>query len=551
METITTVIPYLWAPLYLTCALAALYAIFAYYIYVTCYADDFGGKRLTRDSEFCPSNTKMDPPAIKNFQWNKDRVLKNASHHENFNDCELLGPLENNAGKQYSRQFISALQKDKASRLDMDHVYLSFSEVLWAFTFIGPASFLYWKQGTTRLRIRAYLAKVGIIKKKPVDLNELAAKIVLEQSQVIHYYARTDKDSKLGNIAGFFFADFPYVDMDGKFHLADLLAVDIDLDTKRMVKCKMDDEALTPQEAVNLLWYGLISYQHVKLHSIANWGVNCDAKVKEINPFLHRNSIITVIYNYFGFSSFPRFMKEWEEQGLLSAGWDPKSLTKTFVHGAIDNIWQHSQIKEMQPYSDLVTFIVKVRAIFHSEFKKYKDLFPNVHCEALFVGTVLHSLDHALMDWNMEDPLWLDVDDPKFGKMAELGRIVKVGFVGDIPGFYFHHRFQGSGHPFYESVYAKASKINKRFADNMDIASAVKHKNEELHVHTQHALTSLLLVDPTKMHRTTALTFQKPCLCLSRPPGMLAEREHRGGEPVMISFSLSSSRDMDTRIYIV
>jgi hypothetical protein len=36
------------------------------------------------------------------------------------------------------------------------------------------------------------------------------------------------------------------------------------------------------------------------------------------------------------------------------------------------------------------------------------------------------------------DPLWLDVDDPRFGKMAEVGRIVKVGFVSDIPGLYFH-----------------------------------------------------------------------------------------------------------------
>lgn len=86
----------------------------------------------------------------------------------------------------------------------------------------------------------------------------------------------------------------------------------------------------------------------------------------------------------------------------------------------------------------------------------------------VFVGTILHSLDHSLMDWNLKDPLWLDVDDPRFGKMAEVGRVVKVGFVSDIPGLYFHKRFKGSGHPFYEAVYRKAAKINKKFADHMD-----------------------------------------------------------------------------------
>ena len=135
-----------------------------------------------------------------------------------------------------------------------------------------------------------------------------------------------------------------------------------------------------------------------------------------------------------------------------------------------------------------------MRAIFTAEFQKHKDLFPGTDGEAseskwvynlfethirslsnnsllllsVFVGTVLHSLDHSLMDWNLKDPLWLDVDDPRFGKMAEVGRVVKVGFVSDIPGLYFHKRFKGSGHPFYEAVYRKAAKINKKFADNMD-----------------------------------------------------------------------------------
>lgn len=463
--------------MYASIALGGFYLYFAYNVYVT-YEREFGGIRLSRTHENSPSESKRAPPDIKPWQANKERVLHNANLHENFRNCELLQDLKvvdfekktgQNLGK-YAKHMKDKLKDGKAAKLDMDHVYISYFELLWAMTWIGPFSYMYWKQGTIKLRIRVYLVKKGLLKKKEVDLSVLVAKIVLEQSHVVHYYARTENESrsKLGNVACFFFADFSWVDIQGKYQVADLLAIDIDLDTKKMVKCKMDDEILNPQEAVNVIWYGLISYQHVKLHSFANWGVNCDEHVKKLNSCLHRNSLITVIYNYFGFSSFPTFMKGWESDGLLSENWDPKSLTACFVHGAEDNIWQHGHIVEMQPYSEFVRFVVNVRAIFLSEFTKYKHLFPDVHGEALFVGTVLHSLDHALMDWNMEDALWLDVDDPKYGKMAEMGRIVKAGFAGDVPGFYFNRRFKGSGHPFYESVYRKAAKINKKFADNMD-----------------------------------------------------------------------------------
>ena len=91
---------------------------------------------------------------------------------------------------------------------------------------------------------------------------------------------------------------------------------------------------------------------------------------------------------------------------------------------------------------------MKVRAILFTEFAKYKHLFPGVQVEAMFVGTLLHSLDHTLMEWNLKDPLWLDVNDPKFGNMAELGQIVRTCFVEDVPGLYFHKRFKESGHPF-------------------------------------------------------------------------------------------------------
>ena len=71
------------------------------------------------------------------------------------------------------------------------------------------------------------------------------------------------------------------------------------------------------------------------------------------------------------------------------------------------------------------------------------------------------------MEWNLEEPLYLDVDDPLFGKMAELGRIVRVGFVQDVP-FIFTSVIRDRVIHFYDAVYAKVAKIDKELADHMD-----------------------------------------------------------------------------------
>jgi hypothetical protein len=477
------------APLLISCIIAQvlLCGVFLHYIYKQ-YNTHFGGKRLHRSEENSPSSCKLDPPSVRS--WESYR-----KQHDDLNDSYKL----------HQNLFTpsAASQKPAAAELDMDHVHINPFQLLWAFTFVGPFSYLLWKKASILLKLRIFLVERGVLSKKPVDLGKLVGKLVLEQSQVVHYVGRVKKTRtrKQGSIAGFFFPgkciirdvpvvtyyygllfthsyptnphfhfiiDFPYVDKAGKLQIATFLSVDIDLNTKRMVSCKMDDESLTASEALILLWYNTISAQHVKVHALGNWGINVGNESTDINPFLQRNSIVSVVYNYFGFTSFPTFMEEWKKEGLLSKDWDPQALTDTFIHGVKENVCQHSHVTELMSHSDFVNFITKTRSIFHKEFAKHKHMFPGVHPEGLFAGTVLHSLDHELMEKNLEDPLWLDVDDARFGKMAELGRVVRVGFVPEVPGYYFHRHFRGSGHPFYEAVYARAAKINKEMADNME-----------------------------------------------------------------------------------
>mmetsp|Transcript_14559 Transcript_14559/g.24469 ORF Transcript_14559/g.24469 Transcript_14559/m.24469 type:complete len:506 (-) Transcript_14559:1715-3232(-) len=473
-------------------ALTFVYLSYVFWVFKK-WNKDFSGHRTTRRNKYSPSNRSMPP--VKTLDENKKLILNNSKHHAQFDTCELLNDVKDMAVTRKKNEVIRERAKrtmslsvgkvagkmtgallgslnmvDAAEELDMDHIYVPFTDFLWGFTFIGPFSYFLWRYRTIILRIRQFLYKRGLIKPMDCDYEAMCATLCLEQTQAVHYYARTPEGSSLGNIAGFFFANFAYVDNDCNYQVADLFAVDIDLDTKRFVKAKLDDININAKETMILLWFNTIAAQHVKLHAMANWGVNVDEALADVNPFFRQSSVVTVLYNYFGYTSFNGFFETWAKEGLVSPGWmkPEKPLVQAFNHGIKANVWQHSQIVELVKYSEFVNFVVQVRAIFTAEFQKHKDLFPGTDGEAMFVGTVLHSLDHSLMDWNLKDPLWLDVDDPRFGKMAEVGRVVKVGFVSDVPGLYFHKRFKGSGHPFYEAVYKKAAKINKKLADNMD-----------------------------------------------------------------------------------
>merc|ERR1711879_1122303 len=103
-----------------------------------------------------------------------------------------------------------------------------------------------------------------------------------------------------------------------------------------------------------------------------------------------------------------------------------------------------------------------------NQFEEHRDEFCGINGEALFAGTILHSLDHTLMEWNLTDPLMLDVEHPKFGLMAELGRFVRVGFVRDLPGLLINKSFKTAPGSFYQRVYAHAASINRKLADKMD-----------------------------------------------------------------------------------
>merc|ERR1712238_590018 len=173
---------------------------------------------------------------------------------------------------------IGSLSHEKAVNLDMDHVYVPLAHYIWALTFIGPQAGFLWVSG---------LCKVGIVQPMPCNPAEIVGRLCLEGTMATHYSSMTN-DKK---VVGFSFSNFPTINADGNAKICDLFEVYIDLDTKCMVEAKLDDMALTADEALILCWFNTISSNHVKLHALANWGVNNEPEAWEHDAFVARSSL--------------------------------------------------------------------------------------------------------------------------------------------------------------------------------------------------------------------------------------------------------------------
>ena len=148
---------------------------------------------------------------------------------------------------------------------------------------------------------------------------------------------------------------------------------------------------------------------------MGNWSLNNHPNHKINNSFHARNSIVTVMYNYMGFTSFNKYLPLWVKLGILSKEWMGKDITEYFLHGIDEGVTSHQLIRGLAKHSELVHFVTLTRSIFLEEFAKHKRLFPGCDGEAMFVGTVLHSLDHLMASRILEDPFWLDVECKRQG----------------------------------------------------------------------------------------------------------------------------------------
>jgi len=348
------------------------------------------------------------------------------------------------------------------SALNMDHIHVGFVEFLVAHYLIVPNAMFLWMTESFKLVLRERLQMLGALTPKPCDHARTVAKLCLDGMEALHY-ARMWTDDAGRKHGVFEWDDIAYIKMDGSIGTIDRFTVLIDLDRKTMVQAIVDGSNITAQKALILLFFETVFGIHVKIHAISNWGLSDQIKGLQLRWM----SICTVMYNYFGSTVFPRMIVEfWHKMGFTRHCYS--NIGQAFNHSAASGVRFHGNIRELRQFSPFVDFIVKVRSKFLMEFAKHKEDFRGIDAEAMFVGTICHGLDHCMMDVNIEDALWLDVNDDEYGAMAQFMRHVRVGFAPELPGLCFNHRYKHMPHPLYQNLYACAVKINPLLAEHMD-----------------------------------------------------------------------------------
>ncbi|CAE8615496.1 unnamed protein product [Polarella glacialis] len=219
---------------------------------------------------------------------------------------------------------------------------------------------------------------------------------------------------------------------DGRMEVEGYLRIYVDLDTRSMTTATLDDRELTAKDAVTLVFVHAVIAGHVVLHAHGNWACNIDG---DVSSFVKTMGIATAFYNYSGSTGFPRLARLLHEFDLTR--YDLTRIRDIISYGCACGVPPHASIVELRTHSKVVDFVIRVRRKFLKTFGKYQSKFPGVDGEALFIGTILYSLDHSLGAENIPEPLWLDVNSPTFGAMAEVGRIAQTTFLDDLPCLLF------------------------------------------------------------------------------------------------------------------
>jgi len=423
-------------------------------------------RRVSRLSESSPSNGDIPITTLRRrLSITSDEQEERQSSSRQHPPSVVLIPKQRLTA---IRRSSSEWSTRACEKLDFDHVFLDVVTFFKIHLLIFPSLVALAVYGLSLLRIRICLCKMGFMKPLSHDPAVTGANLCLEQGIVINYQGRHKSNR---DIAVFSWPNFPMVTKIAE-KVQNVTAhdfrVEICLKRKRVIRATLEGEALTMDQCVTALQWAIMALEHPRIHALSNWAINLTAEQKETNPEHAWFSAVTAGYNYFG-SGFCRADPTFRFFGHLSPGNSVYSVGKTFGAAMEVGICEHSAVVELIAHSRLVRFITRLRPFFLHQFAEYKHTdFKFCDGEAMFVGTVIHSLDHFIVVRNMKDPLWLDVEDEKFGYMAEILRIAMAGFADDLPFLSFNQRFKGAKHPFFRAVYKEAASIDQGFADQLE-----------------------------------------------------------------------------------
>lgn len=305
--------------------------------------------------------------------------------------------------------------------------------------------------------------------------SERVAQLVLETFLVVNLLEISEADS--GRVGRFVWNDFPTIDNNDNLIFFRSLTVNVDLTSKVMVSATISEgewsnsdevkvSKIEARDVLVILCLYVFSANHVKVHSVANWGVDPTSSNRAVRLY----SVATVMYNHFGKYVFSNLMRQFYSWGWASSPFVTfsKLVDVGLKQGILSRILSHAYLRNLHMNeSKLVHFIQCTRKVFYEEFSQFAADFHNVEIEALFVGSIIHSLDHSQCEVTIETS-WLECCDERFRLAAEIARIVRSGFNDDLPFLTWRKHCKNSYHPLFRRVYERVKHINKDLADRMD-----------------------------------------------------------------------------------
>jgi hypothetical protein len=207
---------------------------------------------------------------------------------------------------------------------------------------------------------------------------------------------------------------------------------------------RVDGEACSARDAYALFYYGVISgYVHPKIHAMAGW----ISRYRRLGGVFRRMHLYTTMMN------------EVSRTAARSLGDRacPAALARALADNARPGVWRHAKLEELEAKNRFVWFVVRARRALAQSLKQSE---VPVHPEIFFLGSVLHSLDHALL---YENTHWSALlASARFRVDARLFAFL---FIGPTRGFVVDTRMRSADEPWIRRAYQALSAIDAEFAN--------------------------------------------------------------------------------------
>ena len=308
------------------------------------------------------------------------------------------------------------------------------------------------------MKIRSWL---GLVKQDEFEVAEKILCQMILNSSLATWMMKIQKDENQITTARFCIPGVTHIHRDKSVTSGDLNFV-LDVTNYLVKSARYNHENISLNDAISLAFISWAGQTHPVMHSFANWAVNPFSS----NRFIRHMSLITITYNFFGIEAFPVIVDFLRTLGICR--YLNLDIGKVVTHQGPHTVPPHLNILSLKKYSRYLNFFAKTRKFFLQEFSKYKEDFAGIDGEALFISTIGHSVEHALMArlvnlTNFKGTVEFEADQ-------EMAGVILSGFTDKPVLNIYDASYHKAPHPFFRAVYKFGSLVDKKLADMMDCA---------------------------------------------------------------------------------